>query len=318
MSHPKSPKEEREGFFSSLSLTFFSPSVPQSTINLFTSNGGLALPTLDAMELQHYFRSPLTEYHPFYHVDLIFVTGPNDLLGTVLRERVLIYYDYRWVGKCVERGELFDMGRYIVDFPIKSEVEGGKEGDEINVDGDQVNRQPINNTFDRPTSQLNHESLTDRLTSTTSLPITDNLLKYAVRTVPPSAFTSESALRKASFNPTPGSRFRASTAPFARPRSFTPLNAVAGPSKVKDYPIQELVEQIFMPFESSSQRTTSERSVTPQLRIPYKALDQDKSRQFERRMKACKVHDLVESYPDMMKCGKGDQMIMGLGGGLSE
>jgi len=266
------------------------------------------------MELQHYFNSPLTVNHPFYHVDLIFVTGPNDLLGTVLKERVLIYYDYRWVEKCVERGALFDMGRYIVDFPIKSEVEGGKEGDEINVDGDQVNRPPTNNTFDRPTSQLVHESLADRLTSTTSLPKTDNLLKYAVRTVPPSAFTSESALRKASFNPTSGSRFRASTAPFIRARVPTPMNAVAGPSKLKDDPIQELVEQIFMPFE----RATSERSVTPQLRIPYKALDQVKSRDFECRMKACKVHNLVESYPDMMKCGKGDQMIMGLGGGLSE
>jgi hypothetical protein len=86
------------------------------------------------MELQYYFRSPLNEDHPFYHVDLIFVTGPSDLLGTVLRERVLIYYDYRWVEKCVEKGEMLDMVRYIVDFPLKAEMEGGEEDDELNVD----------------------------------------------------------------------------------------------------------------------------------------------------------------------------------------
>jgi hypothetical protein len=136
------------------------------------------------MELQYYFKSSFTKDHPFYNVDLIFVTGPNDLLGTVLRERVLIYYDCRWVERCVEKGEMLDMVRYIIDFPIKTVVEGGEEDDELNVDGNQVNRPPINNIPDRPTSQLNNTPLSDPLPSRTALPKTDNLLKYAVRTVP--------------------------------------------------------------------------------------------------------------------------------------
>jgi hypothetical protein len=313
---PEFPKEDREGTFSSLPLTFFSPSVPQSTIDLFTSNGGLTLPTLDPMELQYYFKSPFTENHPFYHVDLIFVTGPDDLLGTVLRERVLIYYEHRWVEKCIEKGEMLDMVRYIVDFLIKTEMEGGEEDDELNVEGDQVNRPPTNDIPDRPTSQLSNPPLSDPLPSRTALPKTDNLLKYAVRTVPPSAFTSESALRKASFNPNSASRFRASTAPFTRPRFPTPTNAIAGPSKLKDELESQEPEQTFNPIDYSSQRVSSEESAIPVLQIPHRKLDEIKFREFETWIKECKVHDLEDFYPELMECGKDDKIIRGLEAGL--
>jgi len=267
------------------------------------------------MELQYYFRSPLNENHPFYHVDLIFVTGPLDLLGTVLRERVLIYYDCKWVERCVERGETLDMVKYIVDFPIKAVV----EGDELqnNLDGDQVNRPPINTRSDRPTSQLNYPALSDPLTSRSSLPETDNLLKYTVRTVSPSAFTSESALRKASFLPTSASRFRASTAPFTRPRLPTPTNAIAGPSKPKPKDESEpQVLEAFIPSESSSQRVSSEESAIPLLYIPHRSLDEIKVREFENRIKECKVHNLEELYQELMECGKDDKIIMRLEAGL--
>jgi hypothetical protein len=264
------------------------------------------------MELQYYFKSSFTKDHPFYNVDLIFVTGPNDLLGTVLRERVLIYYDCRWVERCVEKGEMLDMVRYIIDFPIKTVVEGGEEDDELNVDGNQVNRPPINNIPDRPTSQLNNTPLSDPLPSRTALPKTDNLLKYAVRTVPPSAFTSESALRKASFNPTSASRFRASTAPFTRPRLPEPINAIAGPSKLKDELESQELEQTFNPIDYSSQRVSSEESTTPILHIPYRELDEIKFREFEKWIKECKVPELVDLYQELMECGKDDKIIMGL------
>jgi hypothetical protein len=315
---PEFPNEEREGIFSSLPLTFFSPSVPQSTIDLFIENGGLALPRLDPMELQYYFKSPFTKDHPFYNVDLIFVTGPNDLLGTVLRERVLIYYDCRWVERCVEKGEMLDMVRYIVDFPIKAEVEEGEEDDELqnNVDGNQVNPPSNNNVSNLPSSQLNNPPLSDPLPSRTALPKTDNLLKYAVRTVPPSAFTSESALRKASFNPNSASRFRASTAPFTRPRFPTPTNAIAGPSKLKDELESQEPEQTFNPIDYSSQRVSSEESAIPVLQIPHRKLDEIKFREFETWIKECKVHDLEDFYPELMECGKDDKIIRGLEAGL--
>jgi hypothetical protein len=261
------------------------------------------------MELQYYFRSPLTENHPFYHVDLIFVTGPEDLLGTVLRDRVLIYYDHIWVERCVERGEMLDMGRYIVDFPIKAEVEEGKEDDELNVDGDQV-RPPINNVPDRPTSQFNP------LPSRTSVTkVNDNLLKYTQRAVPPSAFTSESALRKASFHPLSATRFRASTAPFTRPRLPEPSNAIAGPSKLKDESESQELDA-YIPFDSSSQRVSSEESALPLLHIPHRKLDDIKVKKFDNRMKEYKEHDLLAFYQELMECGKDDKMIMGLEAGL--
>ena len=318
----KPSKEEREGIFSSLSLTFFSPSVPQSTIDLFTSNGGLALPTLDAMELQYYFRSPLNENHPFYHVDLIFVSGPDDLLGTVLRERVLIYYDYRWVERCIERGEMVNMVKYIVDFPIdtriRAEVEvRGEQVVELDGDGNHLGQPSFNNTNNAPTSQLNDQSLPKPLTSRTSLPKSDNLLKYAVRNVPPSAFTSESALRKVAFLPTSASRFRASTAPFTRPRLPTPTNAISGPSKPK--PKDESEPQgleAFIPFESSSERVSSEESAIPLLHLPHRSLDESKVRKYEKWMKEWKVHDLEDFYQELMECGKDDQKIMRLEAGL--
>jgi hypothetical protein len=287
----------------------------QSTIDLFASNGGLTLPTLDAMELQYYFKSSFTKDHPFYNVDLIFVTGPNDLLGTVLRERVLIYYDCRWVERCVEKGEMLDMVRYIIDFPIKTVVEGGEEEHELNVDGGQVNRPPTNDIPDRPTSQLNNPPRSDPLPSRTALPKTDNLLKYAVRTVPPSAFTSESALRKASFNPTSASRFRASTAPFTRPRLPESINAIAGPSKLKDESESRELDA-FMPFDPSSQRVFSEESATSLPHIPHRKLDGIKFSEFEKWIKECKVHDLEDFYPELMECGKDDKIIMGLEAGL--
>jgi hypothetical protein len=269
------------------------------------------------MELQYYFKSPFTEDHPFYHVDLIFVTGPNDLLGTVLRERVLIYYDHRWVEKCVEKGEMLDMARYIVDFPIKAEMEGGEEDDELqnNVDGNQVNRPSINNISNLPSSQLSNPPLSDPLPSRTLLPMTDNLLKYAVRTVPPSAFTSESALRKASFNPISASRLRAFTAPFTRPRLPTPTNAIAGPSKLKDESESQVLEA-FDDFDPSSQRVSSEESATPLPHIPHRKLDEIKVREFESRMKEYEEHDLIEFYQELMECGKDDKIIMGLEAGL--
>jgi hypothetical protein len=267
------------------------------------------------MELQHYFKSPFTKDHPFYNVDLIFVTGPNDLLGTVLRERVFIYYDYRWVEKCVERGEMLDMVRYIVDFPLKTEMEGGEEDDELNVDGGQVNRPSINDIPDRPTSQLNGNIPSGPLSSRTSLPRTNNLLKYAVRTVPPSAFTSESALRKASFNPNSASRFRASTAPFTRPRLPTPTNAIAGPSKLKDESESQVLEA-FDDFDPSSQRVSSEESATPLPHIPHRKLDGIKFREFEKWIKGCKEHDLVDLYQELMECGKDDKITRGLEAGL--
>jgi hypothetical protein len=208
------------------------------------------------------------------------------------------------------------MVRYIIDFPIKTVVEGGEEDDELNVDGNQVNRPPINNIPDRPTSQLNNTPLSDPLPSRTALPKTDNLLKYAVRTVPPSAFTSESALRKASFNPTSASRFRASTAPFTRPRLPEPINAIAGPSKLKDELESQELEQTFNPIDYSSQRVSSEESTTPILHIPYRELDEIKFREYEKWIKECKVHDLEDFYPELMECGKDDKIIMGLEAGL--
>jgi hypothetical protein len=268
------------------------------------------------MELQYYFKSPLNEDHPFYHVDLIFVTGPNDLLGTVLRERAFIYYDHRWVKKCVGKAELLDMVRYIVDFPIKAEVKGGEEDDELNLDGGQVNRPPINHISNRPTSQLNNPPLFDSLPSRTALPKTDKLLKCAVRTVPPSAFTSESALRKASFNPTSASRFRASTAPFTRPLFPTPTDAIAGPSKLKDESESLEPEQTFNPIDYSSQRVSSEESAIPLPHIPHRELNDIKFREYEKWIKECKVHDLEDFYPELMECGKDDKIIMGLEAGL--
>lgn len=268
------------------------------------------------MELQYYFRSPLKEDHPFYHVDLIFVTGPEDLLGTVLRERVLIYYDCRWVEKCMEKGEMLDMVRYIVDFSLKSEMEGGEEDGELNVDGNQVNRPPTHDISDRPTSQLNNPPLADPLPSRTALPKTNNLLKYAVRTVTPSAFTSESALRKASFNPTSASRFRASTAPFTRPQLPEPVNAIAGPSKLKDESESQEPEEAFNPIDYSSERVSSEESAIPILQIPHRKLDEIKFREFEKWIKECKVPELVDSYQELMECGKDDKIIMGLEAGL--
>jgi len=132
MTHLNFPKEEREGIFSSLPLTFFSPSVPTSIIRIFTSNGGHTLPRLDAMELQYYLKSPFNEDHPFYHVDLIFISGSEDLLGTVLRERVLIHYECRWVERCVESGQLSDMGQYVVDLPISEAPKASEGGQESN------------------------------------------------------------------------------------------------------------------------------------------------------------------------------------------
>jgi hypothetical protein len=268
------------------------------------------------MELQYYFKSPFTEDHPFYHVDLIFVTGPNDLLGTILGRRVLVPYDYRWVEGCVEKGELLDMGRYIVDFPIKAEMEGGEEDYEVNVDGGQVNPPPINHISNFPTSLFNDGYSSDPLTSKTSLPrLNDNLLRYPQRGVPPSAFNSEFALRKASFNPTSASRFRASTAPFTRPRLSTPTNAIAGPSKLKDESESRELDE-FLPFDSSSQRVSSEESTTPILHIPYRKLDEIKFREFESRMKEYEEHDLIEFYQELMECGKDDKILMGLEAGL--
>jgi hypothetical protein len=263
------------------------------------------------MELQYYFRSPLKEDHPFYHVDLIFVTGPEDLLGIVLGRRVIIMYDCRWVEKCVEKGGLLGLEGYVVDFPIytyiRAEVEGGSEQVVASrLDNDQngnLGRQSISDMSDPPISIA------------PGIKLTDNLLKYTRRAVHPSAFTSESALREASFHhlSTSVPRLRAATAPFTRPRP-TPTNAIAGPSKSKDESESQELEETFIPFESSSQQMS--RSATPQLYIPFKVLDRVKVEEFDKRIKECKVHDLEEFYQDLMGCGKGDQVIMGLEAGM--
>lgn len=306
---PALTKENREGIFSSLPLAFFSPSVPSSTIDQFTSNGGITLPRLDAMELQYYLKSPLNEDHPFYHVDLIFVTGDEDLLGTVLSQRVLMYYDCGWVEKCAEKGGLLDMGAYVVDFPI-SKAQTASEEDQEST--------PINDITDPRTSDLHHISIYGPFTSRASSPRSDILFKYAVRTIPPSAFTSESATRDASFKSTisTATKLRAATAPFTRTRLSNPMNEVAGPSRFKDESETQGLGLAFIPFHSSSLRVSSERSVTPLLYIPYKELDQIKVREFEKRMKEFKVLDLEEFYQDLMKCGKDDKMIMELEPGL--
>jgi len=279
-------------------------------INQFTSNAGLTLPRLDAMELQYYLKSPLNEDHPFYNVNLIFVTGPEDLLGTVLRERVLIYYDYQWVAKCVEKGGLLDMGQYVVGFPISEAQTASEEGQES---------KPINDITDPRTSDLHHISIYRPFTSRASSPRSDILFKYAVRTVPPSAFTSESALRDASFKPmtsTSVPKLRAATAPFTRTQLSTPMNEVAGPSRFIDGSETQELGLAFIPFHSSSLRVSSERSVTPLLHIPYQELHQIKVMEFEERMKEFKVLDLEDFYQDLMKCGKDDKMIMELEPGL--
>lgn len=93
------------------------------------------------------------------------------------------------------------------------------------------------------------------------------------------------------------------------------MNAVAGPSKLKDDSESRELDA-FMPFDSSSQRVSSERSVTPLPHIPHRKLDEIKFREYEKWIKECKVPELVDLYQELMECGKDDKIIRGLEAGL--
>jgi hypothetical protein len=94
-----------------------------------------------------------------------------------------------------------------------------------------------------------------------------------------------------------------------------PVNAIAGPSKLKDESESQELEA-FIPFESSSQRVSSEESATLILHIPYRELDEIKFREFEKWIKECKVPELIDLYQELMECGKDDKIIVGLEAGL--
>jgi hypothetical protein len=283
----KEEGEEDEGIFSSLPLTLFSPSITLSTIDLFTQHGGLTLPRLNAMEWSHLFTNHLTENHPFFNVDYIFVTGPSDPLRRVLSKRVIVMYDSQWVLACVENGELVELEKYVVDSPIKIQVmEGNKEGktedDKIQTSGDVDNQQssiPVNNTDPRiPTSDPSQ------------LQLKAHLLKYPQRTVDLSDFTSAPALREASFN-------RISPAvhpPASRSTSLALIHpdtvrevAIAGPSKLSN---PDVFDDAYIPFQSSSGDISTKASSPPvQLWIPYRELNQVKVKEFEKRVKESKT-----------------------------
>lgn len=264
------------------------------------------------MEWQHHLHSRLNETHPFYHVDLIFVTGPDDLLGMVLEGRVFVLHNQQWVVDCVDRTKLLDKGMYVVDFPSVNQVGSGMEGQE---DEAALKKEDGRNTIPNP-----HTSSLSKTTGPETQ-LSSHLLRYAQRNVDPMAFTSESALRDASFNRPSTNREtgqRASTASIPlqpRKSDATTTNAVAGSSGLNDGP-QEPSEATFIPFDHSSQRVSSERSPTPQLYVPYKSLDGVKVEAFEERMKKRKVHDLEDFYQVLMECGQGNQVIMELEAGL--
>lgn len=271
------------------------------------------------MELSYYLRSHFIETHPFYHVAHIFVNGPDDLLGVVMKRRVLVFYDSGWVVESIKKGEMVDLGRYLVEFLLITE-KVDKEG-ETNIEP-----KPDIITHATMTAQQATEVSQCHQLVPSSPPhevrLDNHLLKYRQQDVDPSAFTSEGALRAAAFKssilgPRAGDETRRPT-PISSSRpihsQFTPLDCVTGPSQ----PHVDLMEDGFIPFDpSSSGGRTIESSPPIQLLIPLKEMKVMKVRQFEKRLDNCPAYcDLEEMYKLLMGCEKGEEVIMGIEAGL--
>jgi len=280
------------------------------------------------MELSYYFKSHLNEYHPFYEIELIFVSGPNDFLGEVMQTRNMILRDHRWVVDSVKKGELVGLGDYVMKFPrVDADVEmeiidrqgqrsEGKEEDHFKVDG-----------HDMSSVTAGKHTVISNLNSF-ELELKDHMLKYPQRTVNPSDFNSRQTLREASFNRLPSTNHAdggATTVSTRASRKPDLINAVAGPSTSISIPINQS-EEDFIPFKSSSFSSSSSRNATLQSSpvlllpiIPFKRLDMIKVKEFERRLEECPNYHVLEDMYQLLVSGqraKGNEAIKGIEAGL--
>ena len=267
------------------------------------------------MELSYYLESPLNEDHPFYEIELIFVSGPNDFLGEVMQTRNMILRDHRWVVDSVKKGELVGLGDYVMKFPredadVEMEIidrqgqrSEGKEEDHFKVDG-----------HDMSSVTAGKHTVTSNL-NPFELELIDHMLKYPQRTVNPSDFNSRQTLREASFNRPPSTNHAdggATTVSTRASRKPDLINAVAGPSTSISIPINQS-EEDFIPFKSSSSSFSfsSSRNATlessPGLVLPLilaKDLDMIKVKEFERRLEECPNYHVLEDMFQLLVSGQ--------------
>ena len=280
------------------------------------------------MELSYYFKSNLNEDHPFYEIELIFVSGADDLLGEVLQARNVIIRDHRWVVDSVKKGELVGLGDYVMKFPrVDADVEmeiidrqgqrsEGKEEDHFKVDG-----------HDMSSVTAGKHTITSNL-DPLELELKDHMLKYPRRTVNPSDFKSAQTLREASFQFPPSTIHAdggATTVSTRASRKPDLINAVAGPSTSTSIPINQS-EEDFIPSKSSSFSSSSSRNAllesSPGLVLPLisaKDLDTIKVKEFERRLEECSNYHVLEDMYQLLVSGqraKGNEAIKGIEAGL--
>ena len=280
------------------------------------------------MELSYYLKSPLNVDHPFYEIELIFVSGADDLLGEVLQARNVILHDHRWVVDSVKKGELVGLGDYVMKFPrVDADVEMEiidrqgersecKEEDHFKVNG-----------HDMYSVTAGKHTVTSNL-NPFELELKDHMLKYPQRTVNPSDFNSRQTLREASFNRLPSTNHAdggATTNSTKASRKPDLINTVTGPSTSISIPINRSEEE-FIPFKSSSFSSSSSRNATLQSSpvlllplVPAKDLDMVKVKDFERRLEECPNYHVLEDMFQLLVSGqlaKGDEAIKGIETGL--